>query len=153
MSIAVGWYEIALRILCALVAGAVIGINRGRRGQAAGMRTTMLVSLAACLSMIQVNLLLGVEGKISSSFIVMDPMRLPLGVLSGMGFIGAGSILRRDNVVVGVTTAATLWFVTVVGLCLGAGHIGLGMASVALGWVILEGLHAFENKLTEDVQA
>ncbi len=65
---------------------------------------------------IQVNLLLTVRGKALDSYIVMDLMRLPLGILSGMGFIGGGAILRRDNMVLGVTTAATLWFVTVMGL-------------------------------------
>ena len=51
-----------------------------------------------------------------------DLMRFPLGILTGVGFIGAGAILRRDDIVVGVTSAATLWYVTVVGLCIGAGH-------------------------------
>ena len=57
----------------------------------------MLVALAAAISMIQVNLLLPTAGKPSNSFVVMDLMRLPLGVLSGMGFIGAGAIVRRNE--------------------------------------------------------
>src|SRR5580700_3335317 len=107
------WSEIAIRLLCTIVAGGLIGFNRGEHGRPAGLRTTMLVSLAACLSMIQVNLLLPMAGKPPTSFVVMDLMRLPLGILSGMGFIGGGAILRRGNFVIGVTTAATLWFVTV----------------------------------------
>ena len=69
----------------------------------------MLVALAAAISMIQVNLLLPSAGKPSDSFVMLDLMRLPLGVLSGMGFIGAGAIVRRNDLVQGVTTAATLW--------------------------------------------
>lgn len=76
----------------------------------------------------------------------MDLMRLPLGILSGMGFIGAGAILRRDNLVVGVTTAATLWFVTVMGLCFGGGQIGLGVVAAVMGIIILRGLRWVEKQ-------
>src|SRR5579872_5001465 len=131
------WSDIGVRILCTLLAGALIGFDRGEHGRPAGLRTMILVSLAACLAMIQANLLLPMSGKTPSSFAVMDLMRLPLGILSGMGFIGAGAILRRDDLVLGVTTAATLWFVTVLGLCFGGGQIALGLVSLALGMIIL----------------
>jgi hypothetical protein len=61
------------------------------------------VSLAACVAMLPVNLLLPLTGKVSDSFVMLDLMRLPLGILSGIGFIGAGAIVRRDNFVAGVT--------------------------------------------------
>ncbi len=144
MSVQIGWDEILLRLVLTLIAGAVIGLNRGEHGRAAGLRTTMLVCLAASLSMIQVNLLLDLNGKSPSSFVVMDLMRLPLGILTGVGFIGAGAILRKDNLVMGVTTAATLWYVTVVGLCLGGGQLLLGTIGVVLGCLILWALKAAE---------
>jgi len=75
-----------------LIAGAVIGFNREARGHAAGLRTTILVGLAAAVAMIQANVLLTVGGKTSDSFGVMDLMRLPLGILTGVGFIGAGAM-------------------------------------------------------------
>ncbi len=100
----------------------MLGLNRTERGMTAGLRTTILVSLAAAVSMIQVNLLLVTLGKTSDSFSVLDLMRLPLGVLTGMGFIGGGAILKRGNRVSGVTTAATLWVATVLGLCFGGGQ-------------------------------
>src|SRR5258708_5241154 len=100
-----GWHEIALRLALTLVAGGLIGINRGERGRPAGLRTTLLVCLAASVAMIEANVLLATVGKASDSFVVLDPMRLPLGVLSGIGFIGGGAILRRDDLVLGVTTA------------------------------------------------
>lgn len=97
------------------------------------MRTTLLVCLAASVTMIQVNLLLPTAGRPPNSFVMNDLMRLPLGILTGVGFIGGGAILRRDDIVVGVTTAATLWLVTVIGLCLGGGQIALGIAATAIG--------------------
>jgi putative Mg2+ transporter-C (MgtC) family protein len=81
MTTHVDWGEIALRLLLTVVAGALIGINRGEHGRPAGLRTTLLVGLAACVSMIQVNLLLTIRGKASDSFVMMDLMRLPLGIL------------------------------------------------------------------------
>ncbi len=97
MPIRLVWFDIGVRLLCTLVTGFVIGLNRGEHGRPAGLRTTMLVSLAACVAMILSNALLATAGRPEDSFITLDPMRLPLGILAGMGFIGAGAILRRDN--------------------------------------------------------
>jgi putative Mg2+ transporter-C (MgtC) family protein len=132
-----GWEDLAVRILLTLAAGAAIGFNREEGSHAAGLRTTMLVCLAASLAMIEANLLTDSTGKTAGSFVVYDLMRFPLGILSGMGFIGAGAILRRGDLIKGVTTAATLWFVTVVGLCMGAGLIYIGVAATAMGVAIL----------------
>ena len=144
------WKEVALRLFFTVLAGVVIGINRGEHGHPAGLRTTLLVCLAASLSMIEANLLLGSVGKASDSFVVLDLMRLPLGILSGMGFIGAGAILRKENMVLGVTTAATLWFVTMLGLCFGGGQIGLGCAGLVLGWATLTLLKRIECRWDAD---
>jgi putative Mg2+ transporter-C (MgtC) family protein len=84
--------------------------------------------------MIQVNLLLPTAGKHSDPFITNDLMRLPLGVLTSIGFIGGGAIIKRDDIAVGVTTAATLWSVTVIGLCFGGGQIWLGVAPQRSAW-------------------
>src|ERR1700742_4494159 len=125
------WPDIAVRLVLTMLACAVIGLNRGARGHAAGFRTTILVGLAASVAMIQANILL-LDGKTQSSFAVMDLMRLPLGILTGVGFIGGGTILKKGDLVTGVTTAATLWLVTVIGLCLGGGQVILGIAATAL---------------------
>lgn len=148
----VGWGEIALRLALTLVAGGVIGLNRGEHRRAAGLRTTLLLALAASLAMILVNVLLPLQGKATDSFVTMDLMRLPLGILSGMGFIGAGAILRKGDLILGVTTAATLWFVTVVGLCLGGGQIILGSIATALGSAVLWLLKPVENCLKQHRQ-
>ena len=149
MSTDLAWPEIALRLALAFVAGLLIGLNRSEHGHPAGLRTMLLVCLAAAVTMLQVNLLLNTGGRRADSFMMLDLMRLPLGILSGMGFIGAGAILRRGNLIQGVTTAATLWFVTVIGLCLGGGQIGLGLTSLALALIILWGLKWFEQRMRE----
>lgn len=116
------WLAIALRLLLSVIAGAALGMERSKTGHPAGLRTTLLVTLAASVAMIQVNLLINTNGKPANSYVVMDLMRLPLGILTGVGFIGAGAIVRRGELVLGVTTAATMWFSTVVGLCFGAAN-------------------------------
>ena len=144
------WGDIALRLACTLIAGILVGTDRGERGKAAGIRTNVLVCLAASLSMILANGLLGTSGKNSSSFAQLDMMRLPLGILSGMGFIGAGAILRKGEMVIGVTTAATLWIVTMLGLCFGAGKILLGSVGLALTLFTLWGLKVAERHVSQE---
>lgn len=147
------WEDIALRLLLALIAGAVIGADRGIRGHAAGLRTTILVSLAAAVAMVLANILLSVEGKTATSFATFDPMRLPLGILTGVGFIGGGTILRRGDLAIGVTTAATLWVVTVIGLCSGAGQLLLATAATALSVFAISGLRWIDIRIPRKQKA
>lgn len=136
-----------------MIAGGAIGFYRGIRGEAAGLRTTILVGLAASVAMIQANILLPVGGKAADSFGVMDLPRLPLGILTGVGFIGGGTILRRGDLVVGVTTAATLWLITVIGLCFGGGQIGLGIAATLLGGITLWTLRWLDLQIPRERRA
>ncbi|MGU3493638.1 MgtC/SapB family protein [Xanthobacteraceae bacterium A53D] len=148
------WGELALRIICAFAASFLIGLDRELHERSAGMRTTILVCLAACFAMICANLLLPEVGKEATSFVQIDVMRLPLGILTGMGFIGAGAIMRRDDgLVLGVTTAATLWFVTVMGLAFGAGLYILGGAACLCGVITLWLLKYLEGHLHKDREA
>jgi putative Mg2+ transporter-C (MgtC) family protein len=153
MTTDLGWREILLRLTFTAIAGALVGIDRGEHGRPAGLRTTLLVCFAASISMIQTNLLLASAGKRSDSFVSIDVMRLPLGILTGMGFIGGGAILKRGDIIVGVTTAATLWFVTVVGLCYGGGQYLLGSLSLAIGMVVLTSLRRVELRLPQTHRA
>ncbi len=147
------WGAIALRLFLAVVAGTLIGINRDERGRAAGLRTTLLVCLAACVAMLQANLLMGTVGKAHDSFVVLDLMRLPLGILSGIGFIGAGAIIKRGDRARGVTTAATIWFVTVLGLCFGGGQNVLGIIALILALVVLSLMKRVEKGLPRYLDA
>lgn len=146
MALTIGWTEIALRLGLSFASAFLIGLNRDKRRVAAGLRTNLLVCMAAAVSMIQVNLLLSTRGKAADSFGIMDLMRLPLGILTGMGFIGGGAILKKGNLVLGVTTAASLWFTTVMGLCFGGGQIGLGLVSLAIALLILTVLKHLEER-------
>lgn len=137
--------EILVRLGLSMVAGTLVGIERERHGRAAGLRTQILVCLAACIAMILSDEFY--TRSIERNPVVggwhPDPARLAAGVLTGMGFLGAGVILRQStHVVRGVTTAATLWFVTIIGMCFGAGAIGLGLVATA-GSVIILGLFPY----------
>jgi putative Mg2+ transporter-C (MgtC) family protein len=143
----ISWEQIALRLTLALIASFLIGFDRDEHGKTSGIRTTMLVCLAATLAMLQTNLLMNSTGKSSDSFVVLDLMRLPLGILSGIGFIGAGAILRKDGFVHGLTTAATLWFVTVLGLLFGGGQLILAVTATAIALLILWALKQLEKRL------
>ena len=85
MSPALHWPDLLLRLLVTIAAAAVVGTNRIEQGKPAGLRTTILVSLAASTSMLLANLLLATTGRPANSFVQMDVMRLPLGILTGMG--------------------------------------------------------------------
>jgi putative Mg2+ transporter-C (MgtC) family protein len=153
MSTSIDWREISLRLVLTVLGGALIGFNRGEHGHPAGLRTTTLVCLAASLSMIQVNLLLAMQGRSPNSFVMLDLMRLPLGILSGMGFIGGGAILRKGDMIRGVTTAATLWFVTMMGLCFGGGQLLLGVVALGLGMIVLSAFKWMETRAPQDREA
>ncbi|GAB1718067.1 MAG: MgtC/SapB transporter [Nitrobacter sp.] len=131
------WPDIAIRLALTMVAGGIVGLDRSTRGHAAGFRTTILVGLAASVAMIQANILLAASGRTAASFAEMDVMRLPLGILTGVGFIGAGTIFKKGDLITGVTTAATLWLITVIGLCLGGGQLVLGAAATVLAVMTL----------------
>jgi putative Mg2+ transporter-C (MgtC) family protein len=150
MTLTVTWPDVGLRIALTILAAAAIGFDRDIEGHSAGLRTSLLVALAACLAMLQANWLMNSVGKSPGSFVELDLMRLPLGILTGVGFIGGGAILKRGDNVQGLTTAAPLWFVTVIGLCFGGGQIGLGVAGGLLALLILRALKMVEVKLKRE---
>jgi putative Mg2+ transporter-C (MgtC) family protein len=92
-------------------------------------------------------------GPAPSNFLRLDIMRLPLGVLTGIGFIGAGAIVRRGDSVMGVATAATLWFMTMVGLTLGAGQLVLGCSVTVAGLFLLSGLERADHAIRRRFRA
>lgn len=141
--------DICIRVGLAFIAGLLVGLDRESHGRAAGLRTTILVCVAAALGMIFSEQLV-LPGSTSSGMWRPDPGRLAAGMLTGMGFLGAGSIMRQDNVVRGVTTAAMLWYVTVLGLAFGAGHFTLGATGLGVALVVLIAMPLLEKRLKHD---
>src|SRR5438105_12990606 len=143
--------EMLLRLVTAFVAGFVVGWERESHGRPAGLRTNILACVASALAMI-VSEVLFTQSAASNPSISWrpDPARLGAGILTGIGFLGAGTILRHTNVVRGVTTAASLWFVTVLGLAFGSGEFALGFIGVGLALVALFILPRFERYIETD---
>jgi putative Mg2+ transporter-C (MgtC) family protein len=140
--------DILLRIGLSLLAGLVLGFERESHGRAAGLRTTMLICVAACLAML-ISEMVYVSGDPSINW-RPDPARLAAGVLTGMGFVGAGTIIREGYTIRGVTTAAVLWYVTMLGLAFGAGYIFVGMAGFAVALISLLILPYVESSIEND---
>jgi len=128
--------RVVIRICTAALLGGIIGGERERAGKAAGLRTHMLVSLGCALFV-----LFPAESGVSKS----DLSRVIQGVAAGIGFIGAGTILKRTDSgeVEGLTTAASIWLTGAIGLAVGAGQLWLPVVAVALAWVILSILGRF----------
>lgn len=143
--------EIFVRIGLAFFSGMVLGIERERHGRAAGLRTTLMVCLASCIAMMMSDVFYKESFTVGAQAWHPDPTRLAAGVLSGMGFLGAGVIIHQhSHITRGVTTAATLWFSSIVGLCFGSGAIGIGLLATALSAIILFIIPYFENHIEND---
>jgi putative Mg2+ transporter-C (MgtC) family protein len=122
------------------VLGGLIGAEREWVGKAAGLRTHMMVSLGAALFV-----LVPIETGIGAG----DMTRVIQGIATGIGFIGAGTILKRAdaNQIQGLTTAATIWLTGAVGIAVGAGQIWLGVVCAVIAWVILYTLTGLDRWL------
>jgi putative Mg2+ transporter-C (MgtC) family protein len=145
--------DILMRLGFSFAAGTVLGIERERHGRAAGLRTQLLVCLAACVAMILSDQFYqqSFERQTAMGSWHPDPARMAAGTLAGMGFLGAGVILRQStHIIRGVTTAATLWFVTMIGIAFGAGFFGLGILSTIVGILILSLFPYFEHRIKND---
>lgn len=135
--------QIILRVLLGAVLGAVVGFERERDNQPAGLRTHMILVVGATLAMVlSVNLgyLFARPGTPA------DPARLAAQVISGIGFLGAGAILRYGYNVKGLTTATSLWTMAIVGMAVGAGYYLIGVFTTALMLVVLGLLNVIENR-------
>ena len=135
-----------LRMLVALALGAAIGFERDRHRRPAGLRTHMLVSMAAAMFMIVSTQFAFLQGYPKESLEVVDGSRIASQVVAGAGFLVGGAILRSGFAVHGMTTAAGLWLVTAIGLTSGAGMFIEAVAATVLGVFALWGLRAIEEK-------
>lgn len=138
--------EVLERLLLAALLGGVIGIERERREWAAGLRTHMLVCLGAALAIIVSAF--GFSDVLHNQGVILDPSRIAAQVVSGIGFLGAGTILflQREQVIRGLTTAAGLWAVASIGLAAGSGMYLAAIVATVVVSAIMAGLKPLERR-------
>ena len=135
-------WEMAIRLLMSCILGGFIGYERESHHKTAGLRTHILVSIGSCLIMIlSIKIYQSVQG-----FTNADPTRLAAQVVSGIGFLGAGSIIKDGPTVKGLTTAASLWVVSGVGLAVGSGYYMGALMTTGLVLLTLTILSRIEKK-------
>jgi putative Mg2+ transporter-C (MgtC) family protein len=128
------------KLLIAFLCGGVIGLDRELRAKPAGLRTNMLICGGAALfTLMSVMIAEQIAGS--------DPGRIAAQVVTGIGFLGAGSIIHSGATVMGLTSAATIWIVAGIGMVIGAGYPLLGLAATATVFVILHFLTTVEQRL------
>lgn len=134
-----GILNICLRLACAMLVGLVIGTEREYTNRPAGMRTHVLVSLGACV--------VAITGMMLHTGYEADPGRLAAQVITGVGFLGAGTILREGFHVKGLTTAASLWTVACLGIAAGYGYYAIALAGTLFAFVTLTILEFLQDRL------
>lgn len=138
--------SIIIRVFAAITVGGLIGLERGAKNRPAGLRTYMLVCVGACLIMLTNQYIYQVTGA-------GDPMRLGAQVVSGIGFLGAGTIIvTKHNQIKGLTTAAGLWASAGVGLALGVGFYEAAVAATVGIYLILALLQRWEHRVHKKIR-
>ena len=137
--------EIIIKLLLAVIVGGFTGYEREKSNQFAGFRTHILVSIGSCITSIISLELFNEYSNIST----MDPARLPAQVLSGIGFLGAGAILKNSNGIRGLTTAAGIWATACIGIAIGYGQYVLGIAAWILVMATLYILKNFDKVISK----
>ncbi len=140
-------WDYVLTIFIAAILGGAIGLEREYRSKEAGFRTHFLVGLGSALFMV-----LSMHGfdnfeAIPGVIIQRDPARMAAQVVSGIGFIGAGTIIFQKNVVKGLTTAAGLWVTSAIGMTAGVGMYGLATAATVMVLVCLEAMNFIHHRI------
>jgi putative Mg2+ transporter-C (MgtC) family protein len=139
-----GEFEIIGRLLLAAVLGAILGAEREMRQRAAGFRTNTLIALgSAAFTLISIQLAAGDGG---------DPTRIPSQVVTGIGFLGGGAILRGQGDIRGLTTAATVWVNAAIGMAAGAGFYALAITSTLVTLFVLTVFLRIENYMVRHAQ-
>lgn len=135
--------DTAIRLILSIVLGGIVGYERQASNKAAGLRTHVLVCMGSCMIMIlSVNVYYTVEGQTNA-----DPARLAAQVISGIGFLGAGTIMKEGPLVTGLTTAASIWVVSAIGLAVGFGYYSGAIMATLLAFATLSLLYQLEKRL------
>lgn len=140
-------WGVILNLITSIVLGCAIGMERSARGRQAGMRTYALVSLSAACLMSSITLE-------ASAMAIGDPAsRVIQGLLTGLGFLGGGVIMQNGFNIKGLTTAASIWLTSGIGIMCGLGQWGLGIFATVCALAILSGLRFVENIVSKDFYA
>ena len=144
--------SIMIKLILAALAGGLVGLEREKHGRPAGMRTNLLVSVGACTIMIiseAFYLKYGMHG--AETVLRLDPSRTATQIVTGIGFLGAGVIVKEGATVRGLTTAAGLWVVAGLGMAFGMGFFSLGVISTVLVLVSLLSLSKLDSMINKDL--
>lgn len=147
--------ELTLRMLLAVILGGLVGMERELNNHAAGFRTHILVCLGSATIMLLS--MYGFSQFINENNVRVDPARLAAQVISGIGFLGAGAIIRNGSAIKGLTTAASVWVVAAIGLCAGSGFYTGAILCTLMSLISLFVLNKWEkyvlrNRRTQDVE-
>jgi putative Mg2+ transporter-C (MgtC) family protein len=146
-------YEVhlLLRLLLAVLCGSLLGYERERHGISAGLRTNLLVCVGAASMMVVSKYFYFKPGEfVGNITMAVDPARIAAQIVTGIGFLGAGVIIKERGSIRGLTTAATLWYNAGVGMACGAGMILLPIFCTFIGLTSLTILKAFESRISRD---
>ncbi|GAB3025483.1 MgtC/SapB family protein [Bowmanella dokdonensis] len=135
--------DMLIRLVVALAAGAIIGYERSYHGRQAGFRTHALVCTASCVLML-VTVYQDHWISLPKEVMVLDPTRMAQGLMTGIGFLGAGVILREGHTIRGLTTAASIWITAAIGVLAGVGFYFPLLVSVILTLGVLSVFHWIE---------
>ena len=139
-------FTIILRLVASVLFGGIIGLERDIHGRAAGLRTNILVCLGSALFMI-ISQQVAIDNQIEGETVLrIDPSRIAAQIVSGIGFLGAGAIIKEGFSIKGLTTAATLWLIAGIGMASGSGYIALAGVATFIGLICLVFLSIIEKK-------
>jgi putative Mg2+ transporter-C (MgtC) family protein len=145
--------EFLVRIILASLLGGVIGLERDMHGRAAGLRTHLLVSMGAALFMVLSELVAAHAATMTKQGLVAafsDPGRIAAQVVTGIGFLGAGTIIKEGLTIRGLTTAACLWLVAAIGMAAGGGYFIIAIVTTLIALLSLISLHYLERIYPKD---
>jgi putative Mg2+ transporter-C (MgtC) family protein len=138
--------DLLVRILLGTALGAAIGFERDLHGRPAGLRTHSIVALASTTFMVVSTRFLFFQHYVAGDLVAVDPSRIAASIVSGIGFLGAGAILRTGFTVRGLTTAASLWLVAAIGMAAGGGMYSVAVFVTVVGLATLTLLRRFEDR-------
>ncbi len=144
------WLEALIKFLAAFILSGAVGLERQRKGRSAGLRTHILVCLGATMLMIVSEYIARTGGALSPSG--LDRARIAAGIITGIGFLGAGTIMKSGQEKVGLTTAAMVWFAAAQGIAIGSGYLITATMGTAFALAVVLGLSVFEQFLPQHGQ-